>query len=225
MKIFVIGGHKNGTKSIHEWFIKRGLKSCHGDHWYRNQHIIKTFDCFSDHFAEFGFIDSVKKLDKKYPNSLFILNYRTLPSYINSLLKHLLWGNVKERKWKWNTPGRATFSQRIINTHNTNQYAINYFRLKKNQQLLVINLCNGENENNTKILENFIGLKHNPEILLDHKTHNIPSLDEPDMKNEYIKNINKINTETDIIYKHISDKDYIDRLDLASELCKKLYLK
>lgn len=205
-------------------FITRGLKSCHGKRWYENQHIIKTFDCFSDHFAEFGFIDSIKKLDNKYPNSLFILNYRNLPSYISSLLRHLLWNNVKEHKWKLNTPG-ISVSKRIINTYNTNQDAINYFSKKNNSQLLVINLCNGENENNTKILENFIGLTHNPEILLGHATHNVPSFEEPDMKNEYIKNINKINTETDIIYKHISDKDYVDRLDLASELCKKLYLK
>ena len=79
------------------WFIRRDLKSCNGKHWYENQHEIKNFDCFSDHFAEFGFIDSIKKLDNKYPNSLFILNYRSLPSYINSLLKHLLWGNVLTR--------------------------------------------------------------------------------------------------------------------------------
>ena len=47
MKIFVIGGHKNGTKSIDQWFIQRGLKSCHGNQWYRNKHTIKSFDCFS----------------------------------------------------------------------------------------------------------------------------------------------------------------------------------
>lgn len=243
MKIFVIGGHKNGTESIHQWFIKRGLKSCHGKRWYQNQDIIEKYDCFLDHFGEFNYaplhntpnrptkdcIHAIQELDDRYPNSLFILNYRDLSGYINSLLRHLLWGNIiikkkNIRRWSWNFP-EVPFSKRIINTHYTNEYAINYFNKTENKgKMLVINVCNGENENNTKILENFIGLKHKPDILLEKYSHGLPSFEDNEMKKEYENKKNKIEKETNKIYNTINETIYTSKLDLAYKLDKETYL-
>ena len=249
MKIFVIGGHKNGTVSINQWFIKRGFKSCHGQFWYENPDIIEKYDCFSDHFAEFNYapsyntpnkptmdcVHAIQELDKRYPNSLFILNYRDLSGYINSLLRHLLLGNICNKKqniqkWSLDFPG-VPFYKRIINTHYTNEYAINYFKrapchnkTDNNGKLLVINICNGENEDNTKILENFIGLEHNPDILLEQFTHGIPSLEDNEMNKEYVENKHTIKTNIDRIYTTINDTSYTSKLDLAYKLDKETYL-
>ena len=154
MKIFVVGGHKNGTMCLYNWFLEKGLRSI-GQQWSSKPDLIKKNDCFLDHFGEFG--DSENKvinLLNLYPDSVFILNYRNLEDYINSLVKHLLNGEYKKKPWSWKNYGKSV-SERILNTNKTN-FVVRFF--KNNNllnKLLVINICDGNNIENTRILENF----------------------------------------------------------------------
>jgi hypothetical protein len=50
-KVFVIGGHKNGTLCLHKWFETLGWNSVHGQHWIKNPRLISQNDVFSDNFA------------------------------------------------------------------------------------------------------------------------------------------------------------------------------
>ena len=187
MKIFVIGGHKNGTYSIHNWFLERGLKSIHGNFWHQNENLIQQNDCFSDHFAEYGLTYKIIELNEKYPEAKFILNYRPLGDYMNSLLKHLLNGNYNNDFWKW----PSDFSERIINTHKVNYFAVNYFKkINRLDKLLIINVCNGENIKNTRILEKFLDLPYEKDIILKKITHHLLPISHPDMN--YIKMILKM---------------------------------
>ena len=92
-----------------------------GQKYTKKHKLINDNDCFSDHFAEFHYIDSIKRLDKKYPDSLFILNYRNLQDYMNSLLRHLLWGNILNNKlilsnnWRWDHLDSVTLNDCFLN--------------------------------------------------------------------------------------------------------------
>jgi len=214
MKIFVIGGHKCGTLSLHKWFKERKLKSIHGNFWCNNQELIENNDCFSDHFAEFYYVNKIQEL-LKYKNCLFILNYRPLEEYMNSLLKHLLNGNYinKINNWKW----PSNFSDRILNTHKTNIFIINYF--KKNNlldKLLVINICNGNNKENTRKLEKFIKLPLKKNILIKKNDHNLLPLNNINIKKYLNKFDIEIKSEYEKIYKEISNEEYLNFLDLLN---------
>ena len=210
MKVFVIGGHKNGTFSIHNFFLERGLKSIHGKFWHEKENLIQQNDCFSDHFAEFGLTHKIIELNEKYPEAKFILNYRPLNDYMNSLLKHLLNGNFNG-VWKW----PSDFSQRIINTHNVNHFVVNYF--KNNNildKLLVINLCNGENEKNTRILEKFLGLETKKDIILKRMTHNLLPISHPEIQKYYKIYKDDIESEINKVKEELTEEKYLGFLNL-----------
>lgn len=225
MKVFVIGGHKNGTLSIHNWFVRRGLKSFHlGSMWKQINgkwdfiHVLvdkfPEFNCYSDHFAEYGFTNQIIELHNKYPEAKFILNYRPLNDYMNSLLKHLLNGNNFNSGWKW----PSNFSQRIINTHKVNYFAVNYFKKKKIlNKLLVINLCNGENIKNTRILEKFLSLSPNKNIILKKYTHNLLPIYHPYIQKQFKIYQKEIKEEVKKIKEELTDEKYLGFLKLLPE--------
>ena len=218
MKIFVIGGHKNGTLCLHEWFLKRGYKSIHGEFWSDHQKIIDENDCFLDHFAELGNYRKISYLNQTYPDSLFILNYRNLDDYINSLIKHLLNGclnnyNSKNRDyWAWDN-NEYSLSKRIINTHLSNNYISNYF--KNNNllnKLLIINICNGKNKENTIKLEKFLNLQHNEDIILEKINHDLLPLSDKKIYKYYKIFKNEIINEKEMIRKKITTESYLNFL-------------
>ena len=74
-KVFAIGFNKTGTVSLHEVFIELGYHSNHGEYWRSTNSIWfhTLFDAFCD-----GIPDDFKILDKRYPNSKYILQVRNL---------------------------------------------------------------------------------------------------------------------------------------------------
>ncbi|MGD8177139.1 sulfotransferase [Marinimicrobium sp. ARAG 43.8] len=108
MKIFVIGFNKSGTTSIHDFFQENGIESIHWDHSNLSRAIAKNhkqgnrllegyeeWQAFSDleHPVKGGgYYYSAEKhfqtIDKQYPGSLFILNYRSFDSWANSRRNH-----------------------------------------------------------------------------------------------------------------------------------------
>ena len=107
-KIFQIGFNKSGTVSIHKFFEANGIKSVHWDRGRlsktisnnkKNNKLLLTgyeeFQAFSDmehRENSSGFFYSAeefyKELDEQYPDSIFILNYRDLESWIKSRINH-----------------------------------------------------------------------------------------------------------------------------------------
>jgi len=86
-KYFVIGFNKTATTTFHNLFKKNGLKSQHSTKWN-----VSNYDSFSDN----GNLNNYKNLDKKYKNSIFILNTRFLDKWLISRFKH---GIRKNQKW------------------------------------------------------------------------------------------------------------------------------
>lgn len=79
-KIFVIGHPRNGTTTLHKLFEANGLKSFHDSRdWQTGK-----YDAFSD----FGQVRPVAAYDRSYPNARFILNFRPLRHYLNSIATH-----------------------------------------------------------------------------------------------------------------------------------------
>tara|TARA_B110001469_G_scaffold26919_3_gene27672 strand:- start:2009 stop:2428 length:420 start_codon:yes stop_codon:yes gene_type:complete len=134
---------------------------------------------------------------------------------MNSLLKHLLNGNYINEKnnWKWS----SNFSDRILNTHKTNNFIINYF--KKNNlldKLLVINICNSNNKENTRKLEKFLKLPFKKNILIKKNSHNLLPLSNINIKKYLNKFDIEIKSEYEKIYKEISNDEYLNFLYLLN---------
>lgn len=104
-KIFQIGFNRCGTTSIHEFFKKNGLSSIHWDRGYLARTIksnvdakrdilfgYENWDCFTDMETVvndiFIYTQYFKELDRQYPNSKFILNFRPLDKWILSREGH-----------------------------------------------------------------------------------------------------------------------------------------
>ncbi|SLN51845.1 hypothetical protein ROG8370_02308 [Roseovarius gaetbuli] len=80
VKYFVIGHPRNGTTTMHKLFVANGLKSFHDSRdWETGR-----YDAFSD----FGQVRPVAAYDRTYPNARFILNFRPLRKYLNSIATH-----------------------------------------------------------------------------------------------------------------------------------------
>lgn len=80
VKYFVIGHPRNGTTTLHKLFVANGLKSFHDSRDWETG----GYDAFSD----FGQVRPVAAYDRTYPNARFILNFRPLRKYLNSIATH-----------------------------------------------------------------------------------------------------------------------------------------
>jgi hypothetical protein len=79
-KIFVIGFNKTATTTLHKLFEINSLRSTHNNIW-----DINKYDCFSDSNKEIFYF---QKLYELYPESIFILNTRSLRNWIKSRIYH-----------------------------------------------------------------------------------------------------------------------------------------
>lgn len=210
-KIFCVGGHKCGTFSLHIFFSNCGLKSIHGKRWALpvNNKLIINNQCFSDHFAEFGYaIKQFIRLIKQYPNAKFILNYRHLDPYITSVYKHLARETETNGNWTFDvTPGPFILT-RIMNTHKTNKFIYEYMKKhNKMDQLLIINITNGKNEENTKLVKNFLGITN--DVTITNNIHKIvQKVNIDNIFNKYIKHYNYVKNNI-----KITNKEYSKYLD------------
>lgn len=96
-KIFIIGFNKTATTTLHRTFKSNNFKSVHWDKGRIDDELKKYNDGFlgtyenNDVFSDSPFIQkNFKKFYKKYPNSLFILNYRNKNDWICSRLNHMI---------------------------------------------------------------------------------------------------------------------------------------
>jgi hypothetical protein len=85
-KVFAIGFNKTGTSSLHYIFEKLGYTSYHGVAWRdtNSMSIFFKFDAFSDDVPK-----DFRKLDRLFKGSKFILQVRSLDSWIDSRIEHV----------------------------------------------------------------------------------------------------------------------------------------
>jgi hypothetical protein len=109
-RIFCIGFHRTGTRSLHTYLQNLGYKSIHWPEKFQDlvkkhvdnpKKVIKILgpifyqhDCFSD----VPFPGLYKELDEKFPNSKFILTYRDPEKWWQSVCKHWRLHNVQSRE-------------------------------------------------------------------------------------------------------------------------------
>lgn len=228
IKVFCVGGHKNGTYSLHNYFLNHNLDSVHGQFWMnKGFDFINLHSCFSDHFAEWNSLLCIKykphsiiHLLDKYPNSLFILNYRDLDGYIKSVCKHLSIGLLTDREWRWkkktneNIPGTENIKsvvRRIINTHISNQFILDHFQKHKLMDRLLVLKITEDKHMNTKLLDNFLKeVITSKKVLFENIKHNTYISEDITIKANKIAN-EKYNSVKKII--KINNKHYSSKLD------------
>lgn len=79
-KYFVIGHQRTGTKSVHKLLVGNNVNSLHSPGLWDTS----NYDAFSDR----GYYQPVKGFVRKFPNSVFILNTRSVEGYIMSIVRH-----------------------------------------------------------------------------------------------------------------------------------------
>jgi hypothetical protein len=205
-KIFVIGFNKTATSTFHKLFLKNNLKSQHDTVWQ-----INNFDCFSDN----GDLNNFKKLDMDYPNSIFILNTRSLNKWLISRFQHGItekWSNGLETNWAY--PCTSQLCKSWINYRETYYLDIlNYFK-KKPDKLIIVNI---EKDNWLQ----FISLN------LDFKVHNVDAenVSNKNKNTEEYKNILNVvnNTFTEISYDDKERKNILFRDPVIIKPYLKMY--
>ena len=145
-KIFGIGLSRTGTTSLHELLVTLGYRSIHFVHDLVDNpasEIVNAYDALMDTpIPQFYPV-----LDKKYPNSQFILTTRHKEKWLDSMKWLFTHGKVI---WNWPEStheyhlmfyGTRTFNKKILSDHfdNFHHQAFIYFK-DRPQDLLCINI-------------------------------------------------------------------------------------
>jgi len=149
-KIFCIGFHKTGTKSLATALSKlgysitgpNGVKDSKIDqNVYTMAHkLVKKFDAFQDNPWPIIY----KEMDKSYPGSKFILTLRDTNSWIKSIVSHFGRRKTPMRKWIYGVgfpKGNENIYIRKYENHN--KEVRTYFKNRPND-LLILDLTKGE---------------------------------------------------------------------------------
>jgi hypothetical protein len=163
MKIFCIGTNKTGTTSLKSALANLNFKICpinpmfaretnllilHFQKQYeRFFNIVKNHDAFHD--RPWNHLDFYKILDKKFPNSKFILTVRNSKNWVASYKKFAKIINLK-KQWFYKLVSRKLYNHddfladeenMIQKFEFRNQQVIDYFQNKNN--LLIMNIEKG----------------------------------------------------------------------------------
>lgn len=150
MKIFQIGFNKSGTGSIYQYFKSEGFKSAHWDKGNLSKTIDANFKAGlnlltgyedyqvytdmehreEDQTAVYSAEKYFKELDKQYPGSIFILNYRDVTKWIKSRINHP--GYLKKTMLSTGLTEAKVIEQWKINYHSHINEVELYFEGKNN---------------------------------------------------------------------------------------------
>ena len=154
-KIFGLGLSRTGTTTLNDTLIELGYNVVH----YPSEDELWGFH--TDGATDIPVIPVYKELDKKFPNSKFIITIRDKKDWLDSIVPYL------ERKRGWNMAQRqvdirtrvygSPFPNRkqaeaAYEAHDTD--VMNYFRNRK-QDLLILDIIGGDS---TKLLTDFLGV-------------------------------------------------------------------
>jgi hypothetical protein len=142
-KVFGIGLPKTGQTSLVAAMRILNYKTC--SYPYDKSQIKE-----SDFSLDLPVLVNYKKLDKKYPNSKFILTVRDYDSWLMSIRNHYRRYPASKRYlaqlyFRLKFWGTENFNERLMTEkyHKHSKDVLKYFADKKDQ-LLVINICGGE---------------------------------------------------------------------------------
>jgi len=149
-KIFGIGFHKTGTSSLGDALEVLGYKVCGsrtdlaGDLMKGNLepafNIVELFDAFQDNPWPILY----RELDKKFPNSKFILTIRDSDKWLESSVNYFGYSNTKMREWIYGVGHPKGNEQIFLNRYNKhNKEVLDYFKDRPND-LLIFSLENGD---------------------------------------------------------------------------------
>jgi hypothetical protein len=149
-KVFCIGFHKTGTKSLAVALRTLGYRVT-GPNGVRDPDIGKNVYAMAFDLAEHfdAFQDNpwpiiYKELDEKYPGSKFVLSLRNSDSWIKSQVRHFGISETPMRKWIYGVgcpQGNEKIYVRRFEAHNED--VLDYFKRRPND-LLVMNLATGD---------------------------------------------------------------------------------
>lgn len=184
-KIFIIGYNKTATTSINSLFNSLGYKSAHHPYKWK----LKSFQVFSDTgsvpFIKFdkgaiyngnGSYDTQNKvtdfevfikLYNQYPDSIYILNTRSLKKWLISRYRHGFIKNNGGENWAWPIDEKLTIKW----IHDREKYYNNIFNFfsNKTEKLIIINI---EKPFWQKELLSFLSIKKNVPEIIKNKTNN-----------------------------------------------------
>lgn len=150
MKIFGIGFHKTGTKSLAEALMHLGYRVT-GPNGVRDPHIgSRVFDYVDDLIPRFdAFQDNpwpilFRELDGRFPGSKFILTIREPAAWIQSVVDHFGQHDTPMRSWIYGVghpQGHEETYLRRYGQHNRDVLA--HFR-DRPKDLLVMNITAGD---------------------------------------------------------------------------------
>lgn len=185
-KIFQIGFNKSGTISLYEFFKANNFKSIHWDKGELSKAIdyniknnyppllsYEDYEFFSDmeHMNEdyeyfYSSEEYFKTLDKYYPNSLFILNYRPFDDFAKSRVNHGLYLFNTMYKHQKDKSGVIQYWKERYEKHINN--ATEYFHGKDN--FLLLKMDSNANNNLIQFLESHNIQIINKTLTRSHKT-------------------------------------------------------
>ena len=146
-KIFVIGFNKTATTTFHKLFLANNLKSEHTTVWHP-----ENFDCFSDN----GNLNNFKKLDKKYPGATFILNIRSLDTWLISRIAFGYKYYIKNNKSNWGYPCSMEICKTWIEQRETHHLELLEHFKDRPHKLIIVNI---EKDNWEEYISDILGFK------------------------------------------------------------------
>ena len=146
-KIFVIGFNKVGTTSHDALFKNLGINSVHNVHLYPILNVIDDYQAFTDG----DHIEVYKQYYERYPNSLFILNTRSIEAWLISRYKHAKQHNFDPNCWCW--PLSYETTEQWVKDREKHYKDVFEFFKNKEKQLLIVNI---ERKNWENTVKNFL---------------------------------------------------------------------
>jgi hypothetical protein len=149
-KVFGIGFHKTGTKSLAAALHLLGYRVT-GPNGTRNPHIrrdvhamawrlVEEYDAFQDNPWPVLYQD----LDRRYPGSKFVLTRRPVESWLRSVVDHFGTQSTPMREWIYGVGFPRGHETRYVSRYERhNQEVLEYFR-DRPQDLLVLQITEGD---------------------------------------------------------------------------------
>lgn len=164
-KVFCISFHKTGTTSLGKFLEELGYKNIHGADpirkkignrkmmtalFKREYDLIFPFVDEYDSFNDNPWFFIYPELDKKFPNSKFILVIRDEEDWLQSCIRYFGETTSNFRMFLYGKPNPIGNEKRYLEIYNNhNMRVLEYFKHRKND-LLVLNLSDSNKENKIK---------------------------------------------------------------------------
>ena len=158
MKIFGIGLSKTGTNSLTDALLRLGHTGKH----YPSDNIFEAADIF-DSLTDIPVARYYKELDKRHPGAKFILTIREKKSWLESMRKHMerrppstlgAWGKETREVVYGTLYFDAKKLGRVYDKHHLE--IMSYFG-DREDDLLIMNICEDDSETNWEKLCEFLG--------------------------------------------------------------------